>query len=72
MTQTFTVTAYEYINSKGNSYYLHGKVVTLRNGRRQQIYYFSKSIDAAFALDAYPFGKRVKETRHGLPVLANV
>ena len=34
--------AYKHTNSKGVTYYLNSKDVTLRGGKRQTIYYFSK------------------------------
>lgn len=34
--------AYSHTNSKGVTYYLNSKEVTLRGGRVQTIYYFSK------------------------------
>ena len=34
--------AYTHTNSKGVTYYLNSKTVTLRGGKKQVIYYFSK------------------------------
>lgn len=34
--------AYKHTNSKGVTYYLNSKAVTLRGGKTQTIYYFSK------------------------------
>lgn len=34
--------AYSHVNSKGVKYYLNSKLVTLRGGKEQRIYYFSK------------------------------
>lgn len=34
--------AYKHTNSKGVTYYLNTKMVTLRGGKEQRIYYFSK------------------------------
>jgi hypothetical protein len=34
--------AYKHTNSKGVTYYLNSKEVTLRGGKLQRIYYFSK------------------------------
>lgn len=34
--------AYTHTNSKGVTYYLNSKAVTLRGGKQQTIYYFSK------------------------------
>ena len=61
--------AYSHTNSKGQSYFLHGKMVTLRGGRQQQIYYFARE-EKADALDALPDGYEVVENkRTGLPML---
>jgi hypothetical protein len=55
-------------NSKGNTYYLHKKNVTLRGGRQQTIYFFARDVRDG-ALDAVPSGYKVSESRNGLPVL---
>ena len=61
--------AYSVTNSKGQTYYLHGKMVTLRGGRKQQIYYFAREVKDA-ALDDMPDGYQVTENkRTGLPML---
>ena len=61
---------YSYKNSKGQTYYLHGKEVTLQNGRTQQIYYFAREPKTGAALDAVPAGREVIESpRTGLPFL---
>jgi len=61
--------AYSHKNSKGQTYYLHSKDVTLRGGRQQTIYYFAREVKAG-ALDALPAGKSVVENqRTGLPLL---
>jgi hypothetical protein len=61
--------AFSYQNAKGVTYYLHGKKVTLKNGRNQQIYFFARDVRAE-ALDAVPAGYVVVETkRTGMPVL---
>lgn len=62
--------AYAHKNRKGETYYLHGKEVTLRNGRKQRIYYFARSEKAGETLDAVPPGYKVDENqRTGLPYL---
>lgn len=62
--------AYSYTNSKGDTYYLHGKKVTLKNGRVQQIYYFSRDVRPGESMDSVPAGYQVIETeRTGMPVL---
>jgi hypothetical protein len=61
---------YRYENRKGQTYYLHGKEVTLQNGRKQQIYYFAREPKAGEALDDLPAGREVVENpRTGLPFL---
>lgn len=61
--------AYSYTNAKGQTYYLHTKEVTLKNGRVQRIYYFARDIREG-ALDAVPEGYEVMETkRTNMPVL---
>jgi hypothetical protein len=61
---------YSYQNSKGQTYYLHGKEVTLQNNRKQRIFYFAREAKPGEALDAIPTGKEVIENpRTGLPFL---
>ncbi len=63
------VNAYSYTNSKGQTYYLHSKDVTLKNGRVQTIYYFAREVRED-ALEEIPAGYKVVETkRTGMPVL---
>lgn len=62
--------AYSHTNSKGNTYFLHGKNVTLKGGRQQMIYFFGKEAKEG-ALDEVPAGYKIKESaRTGLPILA--
>lgn len=37
--------AYSHVNSKGVKYYLHKKEVTLRGGKPQVIYFFTKDAE---------------------------
>ena len=60
------------VNSKGWFYYLHGKIVELRNGNRRRIYYFSKNVDREHALPYLPEGFEVVESRNGLPLLRKI
>ncbi len=46
--------AYSHTNSKGVTYYLHSKDVTLRGGKQQRIYYFAKDTRPADAVDELP------------------
>ncbi|PIR58767.1 MAG: hypothetical protein COU69_03845 [Candidatus Pacebacteria bacterium CG10_big_fil_rev_8_21_14_0_10_56_10] len=61
--------AYSYTNSKGQTYHLHTREVTLKNGRVQRIYFFARDVrDGAVA--TLPAGYQVVETkRTGMPVL---
>ena len=61
---------YAHTNSRGQTYYLHGKEVTLQNGRAQRISYFAREATTGGTLDALPAGKEVIENpRTGLPFL---
>ncbi|OGB74698.1 hypothetical protein A2810_00285 [candidate division Kazan bacterium RIFCSPHIGHO2_01_FULL_49_10] len=61
--------AYSHRNSKGNTYFLHSKNVSLKGGRKQMIYYFAK-VASVGACDAVPEGYKVIESaRTGLPIL---
>lgn len=63
------VNAFAYTNSKGQTYYLHTRQVTLKNGRVQTIYFFARDVRDG-ALEAVPAGYQVIETeRTGMPVL---
>ena len=62
--------AYTHQNSKGVTYYLHSKEVTLRGGRRQRIYWFAKQVNQENAVDALPAGMKVVENaRNGFLAL---
>lgn len=61
---------FQHQNKKGQTYILHGKNVTLQNGREQRIYYFARENKRGEALDAIPAGYRIEENeRTGLPFL---
>lgn len=60
--------ALSYTNSKGNTYILHRKVTTLKNGRQQAIHFFARE-EKEGALDTVPEGYEVMESKNGLPVL---
>jgi hypothetical protein len=61
--------AFQFQNSRGSVYYLHSKLVTLKGGRQQTIFYFGKEIKEG-ALDAVPEGYQVVETpKTGMPIL---
>ena len=62
--------AYTHTNSKGVKYYLNSKKVTLRGGKEQAIYYFSKD-QRPEGVDL-PAGKVVKENpRNGFLTVSN-
>lgn len=55
--------AYTHTNSKGVTYYLHSKTVTLRGGKQQTIYFFAKDERPDDAVDALPEGYGVQENQ---------
>ncbi len=61
--------AYSHTNSKGVTYYLHSKDVTLRGGKLQTIYYFAKDVRPE-AIDELPVEYKVIENpRNGFLTL---
>ena len=61
--------AYSHTNSKGVTYYLHQKDVTLRGGKQQRIYYFAKD-ERPEAIDELPENYGVVENpRNGFLTL---
>jgi hypothetical protein len=60
--------AYTYTNSKGTTYYLHGRSTPLKGGKERTLYFFAKEPKDG-ALDKIPEGYEVSETTNGLPVL---
>ena len=60
--------AFSFTNSKDRTYFLHQRETTLKNGRKQTIYFFAKEIKDG-ALNAVPAGYVVSESKNGLPVL---
>ena len=61
---------FSHTNSRGQTYYLHTKEVTLRGGRIQRIFFFSK--DPSGAIDKPEEYKVVENKRTGLPFLKKV
>lgn len=62
--------AYTHTNSKGVTYHLHSKMVTLRGGKQQRIYYFAKDVRPNEAVDDLPEGYTVIENpRNGFLTL---
>lgn len=60
--------AFSYTNSKGKTYFLHGKTSPTKSGGTRTLYYFAKEVKEN-ALDAVPAGYEVSETKTGLLVL---
>ncbi|MBI2074300.1 MAG: hypothetical protein HYT83_00510 [Candidatus Levybacteria bacterium] len=62
--------AYKHTNTRGATYYLHKREVTLQgSGRKQTIYYFAREVGDN-AINDIPSGFTVVESkRSGLPVL---
>ncbi|HEY5549733.1 MAG TPA: hypothetical protein VIK37_00800 [Candidatus Saccharimonadales bacterium] len=61
--------AYKHTNSKGVTYHLNSKNVTLRGGKKQMIYYFSKDERKDTAADL-PGDRKVQENpRNGFLTL---
>jgi hypothetical protein len=60
--------AFSFQNSKGTTYYLHQRETTLKNGTKQNIFFFAKEPKDG-VLDLVPGGYEVSESRNGLPVL---
>jgi len=61
--------AYSFTNKKGVKYYLHSKMVNLKGGREQTIYFFARDIRPG-AQEAVPAGYKVIETaKTGMPIL---
>ncbi len=53
----------------GKTYYLHSRLVTLRGGREQRIFFFAQDVRDG-SLDSVPAGYEVMEnSRTGLPML---
>lgn len=62
--------AYSHTNSKGVTYFLHSKEVTLRGGKLQRIYFFAKDERPADAVTDLPEGYTVVENpRNGFLTL---
>ena len=61
--------AFTYTNSKGTTYYLHGRRVALNNDHQRTIYFFAKDAREG-TLDQVPEGWQVMEGRNALPVLS--
>lgn len=61
--------AFSHVNSKGQTYYLHRREVTLKGGRQQTIYFFARE-EKDGVINELPEGYIVIENpRTGLPIL---
>ncbi len=60
---------YSYTNSKGVKYYLNSKKVTLRGGKEQLIFYFSKDERPESAADLPDNMEVVESERNGFVTL---
>lgn len=60
---------YTHTNSKGVKYYLNSKKVTLRGGKEQVIYYFSKDERKDSAADLPDGFKVIESERNGFVTL---
>lgn len=63
---------YVHKNSKGTTYYLNSKEVTLRGGKKQTIYYFSKDERPESAADLPDGFKVIESDRNGFVTLKRV
>lgn len=61
--------AYQHVNSKGVTYFLNAKQVTLRGGHERVIYYFSKDERADTACELPGGMKVVENPRNGFLTL---
>ncbi len=65
--------AYTHTNSKGTTYYLHSRKVTLRGGKEQKIYFFAKDERPDDAVTELPEGFTVQENeRNGFLTLKKI
>lgn len=65
--------AYSHTNSKGVTYYLHSKLVTLRGGKEQRIFFFAKDVRPADAVKELPEGYTVQQNeRNGFLTLKKI
>ncbi len=65
--------AYTHTNSKGVTYFLHSKLVVLRGGKEQRIYFFAKDERPDDAVSELPEGYEVIENdRNGFLTLKKV
>ena len=56
--------AFSFENSKGVTYYLHGKARETKSGKTSWLYYFAKEEKPEGGLDAVPAGYQVVENKN--------
>ncbi|MFH2104471.1 MAG: hypothetical protein ABIJ39_14070 [Chloroflexota bacterium] len=61
--------AFSFKNSKGQTYYLHAKIIKRAGGKEGKLFFFARDVRAGEALDAIPAGYQVVEMKTGMPVL---
>jgi hypothetical protein len=65
--------AFTYTNGRGDIYYLNGQHVHLKNGREQQIYFFTREPRPGQMSDSLPHGYEINEAKgSGLPILRRI
>lgn len=65
--------AYQHTNSKGVTYHLHSKDVTLRGGKNQRIYFFAKALGGKGEPSELPAGFEVTENpRNGFLTIRKI
>ena len=60
--------AFSHKNSKGQTYFLHSKEVTLRNGRKQTIFFFAREQKPGEVVEQVPSGYKVGENLRRMPL----
>ena len=61
--------AFEKVNSKGTTYYLHANTRVTKAGKEIKMYFFARDVRPEKAVDAMPEGYELIEMKTGLPAL---
>ena len=61
--------AFEFKNSKGQTYYLHANKRVSKSGKEITMYFFARDVRPEKAVDAVPDGYELIEMKTGLPAL---
>lgn len=64
--------AYSFINSRGQTYFLHQRKIKRAGGKEAVLYFFARDVRQEDALSALPAGYKVVEMKTGMPVLKKV